>query len=461
MKIKKILLPATSLLLTLALTGCGSSGDSSSAPASATGGGEAPAGPIVTMGAMKKGSVIVNGIKFTLAPGAAVTIDDNPNRPEAELLDGMEVKVKGTVNADGLTGVADKVVARAEIKGKITTLDVANKKMVVLGHTIFGDDLTTIPGGFGGLQVGDRVEIHGGADDNGFIRAHRIDEDNLENEAEIKGVVSGLSGSTFNIGGTVVTFTPPVTGLADGVMVEARGTATDATHMTATSVTIEDIADAEFQAEDGKEFEIEGFVSGFTGHPGNFKVHGKEVQTTANTRFEHGGALDLDNNVKVEVEGHNVVNGVLIVEKVKFKRSRIKLQGLVTSVDSSARTIQLLGLTVYINDMTRMDVSLAEIAADTTRGIEVRGFMDKDGNIIAERVKRGEGNNDDFVQGVVTSKDDSSRSLTILGINIDLGGAVFDLTTVTAGTTIVKAKGTFNSSTNTIVVRENEVEIED
>src|SRR5512142_688169 len=60
---------------------------------------------IVAIGAMAKGSVKVNGVEFQLTTSTTISADDTP-KPASFLDDGMTVKVKGSVNADGITGTA-------------------------------------------------------------------------------------------------------------------------------------------------------------------------------------------------------------------------------------------------------------------------------------------------------------------------------------------------------------------
>ncbi|MBI5739593.1 MAG: hypothetical protein HZA16_02630, partial [Nitrospirae bacterium] len=85
-------------LLTLSCGGGGGGGDGGAGNVPPPGDGGNPPGPAaippkpgVTIGVMKKGSVIVNGIRMTVSPTATITIDDVPGKTEADLLDGMVV----------------------------------------------------------------------------------------------------------------------------------------------------------------------------------------------------------------------------------------------------------------------------------------------------------------------------------------------------------------------------------
>src|SRR5262245_18627172 len=97
------------MLAGLVSTGCSSSSSDSGAPGTGgPGDGNATLSTMVAVGAMAKGSVKVNGVEFVTTPSTTITADDNP-KPETFLDDGMTVKVKGSRNADGVTGTAEKV----------------------------------------------------------------------------------------------------------------------------------------------------------------------------------------------------------------------------------------------------------------------------------------------------------------------------------------------------------------
>ena len=90
------------LLSVVVIIGCGSS----------SGGGGGNGGTsttsIKTSGVMTKGSVILNGVTYTVAANATIRIDDNPGT-EGGLDDGMVVKLSGTKNGDGVTGTAEAI----------------------------------------------------------------------------------------------------------------------------------------------------------------------------------------------------------------------------------------------------------------------------------------------------------------------------------------------------------------
>ena len=156
--------------------------------------GEDPGVTVVTHGTMRKGSVIVNGVHFTVPAGTPITVDDSSDQPESELEDGMVVTLRGTVNSDGVTGTAEKVESEDELQGQVESVFPAADPayLVVLSQNVYVDDLTYYGniGDLSGLVDGDYVEVHGQRDANGNIWATRVEKLSGSPEIELKGVVS-------------------------------------------------------------------------------------------------------------------------------------------------------------------------------------------------------------------------------------------------------------------------------
>ncbi len=99
MKAKLLNIVISVTLLGLMFTGC-NSGSSDSGTQSPGNGANPTLSTTVAVGAMTKGSIKLNGVEFQ--PSATITVtEDNITKPESFLDNGMTVKVKGTVNADG------------------------------------------------------------------------------------------------------------------------------------------------------------------------------------------------------------------------------------------------------------------------------------------------------------------------------------------------------------------------
>ena len=478
------------LLIALALTAAGCGGGTGGTGVSSGG------SPAVSMGVMAKGSVIVNGVHFDDST-ANIRIDDTPKLP-IDLKDGMVVKVRGMVSDDGINGTAQQVEVEKEVRGTVQSTNPGGvpPSFMVIGQTVLVDDLTKF-GGFitpptspsiavGALTTASIVEVHGLRDTGGNIRASRVEllTPNLLGD-ELMGFVTGTpTPTTFvltngtvnvNVSYTVSAISPVGSPLTNGARVEVHGTFA-AGVFNATLVELEDLEDVQFQHAEGEDFSVEGMVSGCAVNPcTTFVVKSQAVQTNVNTRFENGLAADLANNVQVEAEGH-VFNGTtLIAEKIQFKRTRVILIGTATAVTGTivngtgnTGSITVLGNTVQITALTEV-VTNNNI---TTERVEVRGYVDSSGIIVAERLDDTPSGNANRVTIQARVTGENLNILTLLGINADVTGATFlnaseqtitrdvFLSAVTPapapGGTLVKVQGTLSGST--IAVLDAELE---
>jgi hypothetical protein len=422
---------------------------------------------------MVKGSVIVNGVTFE-DNAARVVDDDGLKVSAADLSDGMMVTVQGTINADGVTGTASAIKVENEVRGPITTK--AADSMVVLGQTIFVDGATVFSNvaNFAALQSGQDVEVHGARDAAGNIRATRVEllAPGAGADDEVRGVVSGKTASTFNIGTLLITF-------SDNVILPAGATFNDGdlveVHLgpgnVATRIKVEDLIDDEFEPAEGQEFEVEAFVTGFSGHPGTFFVGDQQVQTLSSTRFEGGVEADLANNIKVEADGH-LQGGVLVAEKIAFKDTvRIETNAETASGASRPTSFSALGKNIVIASTTELGSNVT-LPIATGAGVRIRGFLNTDGSITAIRIDSINAVDLDrhILQGPVSSFDAGAGTLVILGFTITTSGPGMQFQDdndslispsaffgqLVADRTIVKARGSVSGTTITA----NEVGIE-
>jgi len=411
-----------------------------------TGSGGGGGTSVVSTGVMAKGSVILNGVRFEDTT-ANIFIDDKP-KTVADLQSGMVVKVLGTVNDDGINGTAQRVKALIEVRGTPTSVSPAAnpQSLVLLGQTVFVDDQTAysnLQSGFASINTSTLIEVHGLRDATNRIRATRIEAsaaqmgDNTVDE--IRGVVSGgAAGSnptTFNLGSQAVSVTggvviaPAGASYQNGSVVEVHCTVRPCAPggvFQASRIVVEDAEDSAFRPSSGQRFEAEGLISGFTAHPGNFSVAGTPVTTTSSTRFQGGISTDLANNIKVEAEGS--WNGSrLVASKIEFKRSVVRLQGVVTVSNANSFTLPIRAPAAARN----VTVEVASFTQGTVPGIgpncvQVRGQRKVGGSlvVVAGEVDNGCSQGGDHVlQALVEAK--AEPNLTLLGFSVNVTGAQF------------------------------------
>jgi hypothetical protein len=410
----------------------------------------------------------VNGVKFE-DTAANIVGDDTPKvLADAERL-GATLKITGIRNDDGVTGVATRIEIENEVRGPIGTISPPDS-FTVLGQTVFVDGGTVFAdvANFGALAPGDNVEVHGARDAAGNIRATRVEKLGAAGVVdELRGVITAKTGTTagtVTVGGAAFTFdnatvTVPA-GAAFGVgdLVEIH---LDEGTLRANRIEVED-----FGAAEGQEAEVEGFVTGFTAHPGTFKVGNVDVQTTSATRFEGGLSSDLANNVKVEAEGH-MQGGVLVAEKIEFKDA-LRIESNIEAAGTGS--ITLLGKSVAVTIHTAGGAG----PFSAGQGVRVRGFLNQDNtSITATRIEPlGQPVDPDrhIVQALVSSFDSGTRHLTLLGFDVNASGAGVQFQddndvsmsatqffgSLTTGKTVVKARGSASGTSLTA----NQVEIE-
>ena len=415
----------------VAACGGGTDGTGSPAPSAAA---------ITTSGVMTKGSVIVNGVRYD---DSAATVTDDRGRTASALANGMVVKLRGR-RFDSANGVAERVDVENELRAPIASINPASspQSFVAAGVTVLVDGQTVYANvaGFTALAVGARVEVHGLRDASGNLRASRVELVAAGQGAdELRGVVSSVNAGAdvFVIGGNVTVnyggaaFSPAgssESSLVSGTVVEIRGSLAGNV-FTATQVAIEDLQDASLRGQANEEQEVEGFVSGFSAHPGSFLVNGRAVSTTSNTRFEDGTPADLVNDVKVEVDGIVNAQGVLVASKIEFRSVRVQLNGRATAVDAGAGTVVVLGQTVRSTGLTRIETrsssggstSLVDLVPNVDC-VEVRATVDGS-TIVADEIKEPTSCGKELVQARVSAKNDSAFTLTFFGsLNASLAG---------------------------------------
>src|SRR5690349_19815460 len=175
-----------------------------------TGGTGATNSSTVSIGVMAKGSTIVNGVRFQDTT-ATITVDDTPRTTAIDLRDGMVVKLVGTINADGVTGTAQRIKALIEVRGTPTTsFDPATQSFVLLNQVVFVNDQTILNNlaDATAITTTSFIEVHGLRDTAGKARATRIEANQTQmadaTTDEIRGVVSGGAAgpnpTTFSLG---------------------------------------------------------------------------------------------------------------------------------------------------------------------------------------------------------------------------------------------------------------------
>ena len=394
------------------------------------------------------GSIFVNGVEFE-TDSATFRVDDS-DLSESALRIGMVVTVEGTVNSDGVTGNATRVIYDGNLEGPIATAPALNAdgtevSFQLLGTTVIVSTADTVLENttFAALSQGDLVEVSGFIDADGDLRASFLEKESGTftanvTEVEAKGRIENLSGTSFDLninGGATLSVDAgsaslsdiPNGTLANGQFVEVKGTLPSAgsTNLTASEVEFEDF--------DGDEdnVSIEGLVTNFNSL-NDFLVAGTPVDASSATL--EPSTLSLADGMEVEVEG-SLSNGTLIATEVEIRAGDIQAAAAVSAVDSANSSVTLtLGngtLDFRIDNQTRMEDDVLDLSPFSLAAVnpgdylEIRAYQDGSGNLIASRLKRDDPDGDQL-QGIVEAVTDAGSgngTITILGITFNTSSA--------------------------------------
>ncbi|MEE4109984.1 MAG: DUF5666 domain-containing protein, partial [Halieaceae bacterium] len=381
------------------------------------------------------GSIFVNGTRFDV-DNAEIFVN-GAAAGEADLGLGMIVSVSGTQDGDG-NAIADRVNYDSLIEGAIDSIernaDNSSARLRILGQIVLVERTSTVfeDSAFDTLAAGDRVEISGFVDVQGRIRATRVDgEDDAGDDVTVSGVITGLNGSRFFIGGQEIDASganldlDSATSLRDGLNVEVDGVL-DGSVLVATEVDERDRLRDGLAIDD--DASAEGPITGFNG-VGDFLVDGLPV-TAGNASISTGG-LPLANDLIVEVDGS--WNGsVLVADVVTARRGRIELAAPLADIEGTTLTLQFGSDTVSVTTNTRtlLDDDRDDIEFLSLSDLAIGDYLDieaiLEGNaLVATRVDRDDDDDEVEIQAPVEAFVEG-RSITVLGLTFDVTGAEFE-----------------------------------
>ncbi|MEH6824092.1 MAG: DUF5666 domain-containing protein [Motiliproteus sp.] len=476
---KQILNVPTLLLSTAVLAACGAGSGGGSLAGGGIGG--TGSGSITGIG-----SIFLNGGGKFETDNAKISID-------GESVSESDLNVGMTVGLDYSQGVAQQVRVLHQVKGPITSLaplTVLGQTVVVTGDTLIEDDSPhpSVSVSFGSLIVGNELEVSGPVDEQDVIQASRLEfKDEGLNRWQLVGRVQGLLGSRFSIGAQAVDFgviSPSNcgTGLSEGDRVVVKADPGDPTSFSAVD-TLTQVTDVECipdrlgvtGAATVIEGEFEGFVTEAPVTSGGliqFEVGEQEVVFNPGTVAFEGGTLeDIQLGAKLNVRGDfNTNTGLLKVDRIRFRETRVRLQGPATLL--AMDSVELLGLTVLITAQT-------EVEGGLTSGDQVRinGFIDNSGTLFASEVKdKGGSDPDDVrVRGPVDkdSINATDQTFSLFDITVERGvdadyfiedqpaTAETFFAALREGNEVSVEAATFNSGTNSLSSAVIELEIGD
>lgn len=383
------------------------------------------------------GSVYVNGTRYHTG-STRFSVDDD-NGSESDLRVGMVVTVKGSKSDDGVNGSATHIFYDNELKGPISSItpdpiDATRKTLVILGQSVEVNANTTIDddGGltFDTIQLNDVLEVSGFITDSGLVATH-IELQPNDLEIEIRGEIKNLGANSFDINGFPVSYDnstvlDDIAMLENDLYVEVEGQLNaGGTILIASEIEGED-RDLD---DDMDEAEVEGAIYDYNAGDQTFKILGQAVDASGAELYP--STLVLDNDVIVEAEGH-IVNGILVADEVEQKGKKIKIYATLSAVgaDSVSFNFNATDIVARVNhqteiedDITDNEIPLSQLSAGDF--VELEAFDDGSGVINAVEIER-KAPDEVRIVGPVEAWDESSQSVTLLGIDFDLSAASYE-----------------------------------
>jgi hypothetical protein len=379
------------------------------------------------------GSVYVNGVKFNTTNGRVLI--NGVQTPESSLRVGMIVTVRGSINSDRVTGVAQEIDYENEIKGLVNSVTPANTggniTLNVMGQTVVVDASTIIEGvpAASGIAQNKHIEVSGYTSSDGIIYASYLEVKDSDGSAELKGTVGQLSadGKTFKLGDTTVrvsttTRFEDIVSLSNNLYVEAKGSydaqqnILDATSIELKSKTVVDASKFE-----GNEIKIDGQITATpVAASGEIEVNGQVISIVSSTEGTTSG-FQLGQQVFVEAV---MSGGKLVAKEIKTRESgssgdENEIESTITSVDTTNASINVQGVNYFLDTRTVMKDELSDdrnfniASLDRLKAgdnVELRFYQDTSGKYILTELKRlkPEENDEDSDKGSTTETGDSS-----------------------------------------------------
>jgi hypothetical protein len=272
------------------------------------------------------GSIILNGVRYKTYPEAPDGIDPANFSLEdtSELQIGMSVRIAGKIDNQFTAATAQQVVSAAELRGAVSSIDLAGDSFVVMGTTVTTDNATVWSGGnsLSDLIAASQVQVWGLPSVPGTLRATRVELKPASAEPLVTGFVQNLDrlGRSFMLGQITVRYSGALfsggideSTLAEGAIVRVRGIAAPfAGTFNATKVQ----GWYAIPTQNTAAVQLAGIVANYNGLS-DFRVLGTAVNAS-NAQITGGLASSIGNGVKVELDGF-MTNGVLVVKKLRIR----------------------------------------------------------------------------------------------------------------------------------------------
>lgn len=309
------------------------------------------------------GSIYVNGIHYDV-DNALFYRNGTQVTDQTRFAAGEFITVTGSLNSDGINGIASQVKFDGLVKATIEAIAADGKSIQVLGQTIQIDLLTVLHGfdQLSDLQLAKLVEVSGDRLPNGAIKATSIsllaDSYQTTDGLHLIAAITDLNPKqkTFQLNGVRVNYGAANGGawngksLANGQVVQVKASQLPVNNLLLAEQV--SLYSTQGQYPDQSRLELEGSVSAIASSS-QFTLAGQTVLTNASTQFIGLRANQLTLGLTLEVEGHADAKGNLQAKRVILRdvsaNNGKELAGQITAIDKALNTISMAGYTLYLD----------------------------------------------------------------------------------------------------------------
>ena len=411
------------------------------------------------------GQLNVNGVTYDTSNASIIT--DGNEATENDLKLGMVVSVTGTQNDDG-TGQAVVVEFEDATEGVVlenNSMD--NNTLNVMGQIVHVDDNTVFESNENAIEdlqeieSGNIVEVSGYASGEGEIWATRVEIKKAEleygDEMEVKGLVSNLTDSTFEIGDLTIEYENSMLHDSSDEMSENSASDGSVNGMSDDSITemSEDLASddsvntlsddsSDDMSEDSASDDSVNTLSDDSNDSNdemsddlasNDSVNELSDDSTSDSSFKELSDISaigkLENGLYVEVSSRQSVNDSdrFVAERIEIKGDgnieikhanndeEVEIKGRVTEVLSD-NSIMLNGTLITLNNNAYFENGIRN---NLTNGamIEVEGYVDALGNFQAVKIEFENESDSNSDSDSDSDSDSSSSVASNSGIDTD------------------------------------------
>ena len=338
------------------------------------------------------GSVIINGVRFDDSK-AKVEDEFGDSVKSGELALGASVEVESDKITAAGKATASVLRVITAVRGPVEVVDATTQTLTVMGQTVKVDTNTifdaALPNGLASVSVGQILQVHAQLDSttSAYI-AGRVGVPLDVSTYRVRGAVANLdtTAKTFTIGTAVFNYgslTSVPASLANGQNVSVK---TSTTPVNGQWV-VTKLRNGKTERPDHAEGEVHGLITAFTSAT-SFTVGDTVVDATAATFSPSQSAVVL--GAAVEVHG-TVTNGVLVADKVSVRDPKktdhsedFELHGAIGSLDTTAKSFVLRGVTVNYGGTVTYGSGVSEATLANALKVEVKGSLSTDRTSLTE-----------------------------------------------------------------------------